>query len=207
MNHLDRRVHWENFYSTKPEQQVSWFQEKPAVSLDLIHATNVSRTAAIIDVGGGASRLVDALVGEGYRSVTVLDLSETALAISRARLGSKASEVEWITGDVMNWEPTTFFDVWHDRATFHFLTEAEERMAYVSTLAKALRVGGHAIISTFALDGPKRCSGLPVERYDATSLGNALGPAFRLIQTQRHEHLTPMGGTQRFQFSWFERAK
>jgi 2-polyprenyl-3-methyl-5-hydroxy-6-metoxy-1,4-benzoquinol methylase len=207
MDDSDRRAHWENVYSTKTEQQVSWFQEKPTVSLDLIGATNVSRAAAIIDVGGGASRLVDALVKEGYRSVTVLDVSEAALAISRARLGSRASEVEWIAADVTKWEPTTSFDVWHDRATFHFLTEAEERTAYVFTLAKALRVGGHAIIGTFALDGPERCSGLPVVRYDATFLGKTLGPAFRLIETRRQEHLTPMGGVQRFQFSRFERIE
>jgi 2-polyprenyl-3-methyl-5-hydroxy-6-metoxy-1,4-benzoquinol methylase len=206
MDDSDRRAHWDNVYK-KSEQQLSWFQEEPTASLDLIHATNVSRTAGIIDVGSGASRLVDALIEEGYRSITVLDVSETALAISRARLGSKASEVEWIAADITKWEATTSFDVWHDRAIFHFLTEAGERTAYVLTLAKALRIGGHAIIATFALDGPERCSGLPVVRYDAASLGRTLGPAFRLIETQRHQHLTPTGGVQRFQFSWFQRAE
>jgi 2-polyprenyl-3-methyl-5-hydroxy-6-metoxy-1,4-benzoquinol methylase len=203
----ERRSHWENVYKTKAENEVSWFQESPTVSLELIHATGVPKDAAIIDIGGGASRLVDALLQEGYGAVTVLDLSEQALASAKARLGQSASPVQWIAADVTAWEPTTTFDVWHDRAAFHFLTKPKDKSAYIARLLKALRVHGHLIIATFALDGPERCSGLPVERYDAASLGRILGQqSFEPVEARQHEHLTPAGRVQRFQFSRFRRT-
>jgi SAM-dependent methyltransferase len=201
----DRRTHWENVYTAKAENEVSWFQESPAVSLELIHATGMPKNAAIVDIGGGASRLVDALLQEGYRAVTVLDLSKHALAIATARLGDHASSVRWIVADVIAWEPAATFDVWHDRAAFHFLTEPKDRNAYIARVLKALRVNGQLIIGTFALDGPERCSGLPVQRYDAASLGDTLGRSFELLETRPHEHLTPAGRVQRFQFSRFRR--
>jgi SAM-dependent methyltransferase len=202
---LDRQAHWDNVYATKGEQDVSWFQASPTVSLDLIHATGVTPDARIIDIGGGASRLVDALLDQGFEAVTILDLSEKALATTKVRLGARAAKVRWLVADVTTWEPSETYDAWHDRAAFHFLTEPKDRIAYAERVSRAVRPGGHVIIGTFAPDGPERCSGLPVARHDAGSLGETLGRAFRLIETRRHDHHTPAGGTQRFQFSRFQR--
>jgi SAM-dependent methyltransferase len=146
------------------------------------------------------------LVDEGYEALTVLDLSESALAAARTRLGQAAAEVTWVVADVVGWKPLQHHDVWHDRATFHFLTDEADRAAYIACLREALRPGGYAVIATFALDGPERCSGLPVVRYDAARLGEALGDDFSLVETRRHDHHTPMGSTQRFQFSVFRRG-
>jgi SAM-dependent methyltransferase len=206
MTSPDRGEHWEGVYRTKGEREVSWFQERPSVSLELIRSAGATRLSSIVDIGGGASRLVDALVDGGYEAVTVLDLSESALAAARARLGPTAAEVTWIVADAVGWRPRQRYDVWHDRAAFHFLTDATDQAAYAACLREALRPGGHAIIATFALDGPERCSGLPVVRYDAASLGNVLGDVFSLIETKRHDHRTPTGNTQRFQFSVFRRS-
>jgi trans-aconitate methyltransferase len=162
--------------------------------------------SAVIDIGGGASRFVDALVEMGFQAVTVLDLSEAAIAVAKARLGSRTYQVKWVVADVTTWEPQQVYDLWHDRAAFHFLTEEHDRTAYVARLIRAVTPGGHVIIATFAPDGPERCSGLPVVRYDAESLGRALGDAFELVETRRHEHMTPWGSEQRFQFSVFRRA-
>jgi 2-polyprenyl-3-methyl-5-hydroxy-6-metoxy-1,4-benzoquinol methylase len=207
MGETARHTHWESVYQTKGEREVSWFEEIPVISLDLIHATGVSSKASIIDIGGGASRLVDALLEEGFAAVTVLDLSERALATAKARLGVRSASVKWIAADVTAWQPTETYDVWHDRATFHFLTDETDRIAYVERLARAVHPGGHVIIGTFALDGPERCSGLPVIRYDAASLGTALGPMFSLVESRNHAHQTPVGATQSFQFSRFRRLK
>ena len=205
MSTLERQAHWQNVYLTKGERDVSWFEENPAISLDLIRATGVGFDAPIIDIGGGASRLVDALVSEGFHSVTVLDLSEKALVTSRDRLGSYAQCVNWIVADVTTWQPTQIYALWHDRAAFHFLTEPSDREAYAERLRKAVRPGGHVIIGTFALDGPERCSGLLVIRHDAASIGAILGQSFKLIETRRHDHRTPSGSVQHFQFSRFQR--
>jgi trans-aconitate methyltransferase len=205
MNDLSRRNHWENVYATKGENQVSWFQEAPEPSLALIELAGAIRSSAIIDIGGGASRLVDCLVSQGYEDVTVLDLSAAALASARSRIGDEANRVTWIAADVTAWEPSRTYDVWHDRAAFHFLTDPKDQMAYVARLRRALRPGGHAIIGTFAPDGPERCSGLIVSRYDANSLAATLGSGFELIDTRRHEHATPWGAMQKFQFSTFRR--
>jgi SAM-dependent methyltransferase len=202
----DRSEHWEGVYRTKGEREVSWFQETPSVSLELIRSAGATLNSSIVDIGGGASRLVDALVDGGYEALTVLDLSESALAAAKARLGASAAQVTWIVADVVGWRPHQRYDIWHDRAAFHFLTDAADRAAYAACLREALRPGGHAIIATFALDGPERCSGLPVVRYDATSLGEVLSDAFCLVETRRHDHRTPMGSTQRFQFSLFRRG-
>jgi SAM-dependent methyltransferase len=199
----DRQAHWQHVYLTKAEDAVSWFQADPAISLELIAAAGANTTSAVIDVGGGASRLADSLVGRGYRNVTVLDLSEAALAMARARMGDKARIVDWIVADATTWSPAAKFDVWHDRAAFHFLTEDHDRAAYVARLKQALRHGGTAIIASFAPEGPEKCSGLPVQRYDPASLGRVLGPEFRLRETRDHEHNTPWGSVQRFQFSRF----
>jgi len=206
MREFNRQAHWQNVYEEKGENQVSWFQERPTISLELIEAVGAKADSTIIDIGGGASRLVDALTEEGYRDLTVLDLSESAISIAKMRLGQLAAMVKWIVADVTQWEPASRYDLWHDRAAFHFLTEASDRTAYIDRLTKALRLGGHAIIGTFALDGPERCSGLPVIRYDTAQLAALLTPAFTLVGMRRHEHKTPWGAIQQFQFGVFRRA-
>lgn len=205
MNDVSRRAHWQTVYSTKGENEVSWFQESPAPSLELIDLAQLTPQSAIVDIGGGASRLVDSLVARGYQNVTVLDLSESALAAARARLGDQAADVQWLVADVTDWEPPQTYDLWHDRAAFHFLTGDAARSAYMARLKRALKPTGHVIIGTFALNGPERCSGLPVTRHDAVSLAALLGPEFELIDTRPHQHVTPWGATQQFQFSTFRR--
>ena len=200
---FDLQSHWENVYRTKGERDVSWFEESPAISLDLIHAAGIKADASIIDIGGGASRLVDVLLDEGFEAITVLDLSNEALAQSKATLGARSAKVRWVVADVTTWEPSQSYDMWHDRATFHFLTDANDRAAYGERVLRAVRPGGHVIIGTFAFDGPERCSGLPVVRHDAASLGQMLGPSFELIESRNHVHQTPTGGAQLFQFSRF----
>ena len=206
MSDVGRKAHWENVYTTKGETEVSWYQESPAPSLELIALARLSADASIIDIGGGASRLVDALVDRNVRQITVLDLSAAALDAAKQRLGNKAANVRWEIADVTKWEPSQTYDLWHDRAAFHFLTDQADQSAYVDRLKKALKRGGCVIIGTFALDGPERCSGLPIVRYDAASLSGTLGSDFKLIDARRHDHATPWGAVQRFQFSTFRRA-
>jgi SAM-dependent methyltransferase len=205
MSDVSRKTHWERVYTTKGEREVSWFQENPAPSLELIGLAGLSTDASIIDIGGGASRLVDALTKRKIGKITVLDLSAVALDAARERLGEKGADVKWVVADVTTWEPSQTYDLWHDRAAFHFLTDASDRSAYVGNLKKAVRPGGHVIIGTFASDGPERCSGLPVMRYDAGDLGAILGTGFDLMDSRRHDHTTPWGAVQRFQFSTFRR--
>lgn len=206
MNGVSRNAHWENVYTTKGENEVSWFQEDPEPSLALIDLARLTTESAIVDIGGGASRLVDSLVARGFVNVTVLDLSESALGAAKARLGDRAKNVKWVVADVTTWEPPQTYHLWHDRAAFHFLTDDAARSAYVDRLKRALKPSGHVIIGTFALSGPERCSGLPVIRYDAASLAATLGPEFELIDTRPHQHVTPWGATQQFQFSTFRRV-
>ena len=206
MSSENRQAHWEDVYTRKSESEVSWFQENPAPSLELIGQVGATSSSAVIDIGGGASRLVDHLVGRDFEDITVLDLSEAALATAKARLGTRGANVHWIVADATVWEPSKTYDVWHDRAAFHFLTDAQDRAAYVARLERATKVGGHAIIATFALDGPERCSGLPVVRYDPATLGQTLGRTFQLVDTRRVTHATPWGSDQSFQFSVFRRC-
>lgn len=202
----DRSAHWENVYATKGEAEVSWFQDSPAISLEMIRAVSPDHDAAIIDIGGGASRLVDALLQGGYRDVAVLDLSANALDIVKRRIGQAASTIDWIVADATTWQPAKTYDVWHDRAAFHFLTDPPDRAAYVERLRSAVAPGGHVIIATFAPDGPEKCSGLPVQRHDSTSLAAELGPEFELVETRSETHHTPWHSTQAFQFSRFRRS-
>jgi len=206
MTTTDRKAHWENVYTTKGEAEVSWFQETPVPSLELLELVGAQPSSAIIDIGGGASRLVDCLLAQGFENITVLDLSATALASARARLGDKGGKVKWIAADATEWQPPENYDVWHDRAAFHFLTCEEEQNAYIQRLKQALRRGGHAIIGTFAPDGPEKCSGLPVARHNAESLSAILGADFVLVDSRRHEHATPWQAVQKFQFSTFRRV-
>lgn len=202
----DRTTHWQNVYATKGEAEVSWFQASPAISLEMIRAASPDRVAAIIDIGGGASRLVDALLQDGYRNVAVLDLSANALDAAKVRIGGAASTVDWIVADATTWRPAKTWDVWHDRAAFHFLTDPLDRAAYVERLRSAVAPGGHVIIATFAPDGPEKCSGLPVQRHDSASLSAELGPEFDLVETRSETHRTPWHSTQAFQFSRFRRG-
>jgi SAM-dependent methyltransferase len=203
----DHQTHWQNVYTTKNEDVVSWFQEKADISRDLIRATGVKTHAPIIDIGGGAARLVDTLLEEGFEAITVLDLSEMALAKSKVRLGAKAALVRWVVADITTWQPSQTYDVWHDRAALHFLTDPKDQAAYAERVSRAVGNGGHVIIGTFAPDGPERCSGLPVVRHDAATLGELLGHSFELIESRRHDHRTPAGAIQKFQFSRFRRIQ
>ncbi|PAY07522.1 SAM-dependent methyltransferase [Bradyrhizobium sp. UFLA03-84] len=205
MTASDRRSHWQTVYLSKGEQQVSWSQADPQPSLRLIESVAPRRDASIIDIGGGASRLVDALLASGFHDLTVLDLSEAALASARERIGATGEAVRWVADDATVWQPPRAFDIWHDRAAFHFLVEDNDRAAYLDRLHRGVRAGGHAVIGTFALDGPEKCSGLPVQRYDPATLGRAVGPAFELIAHEAHRHVTPWGATQSFQFSVLRR--
>jgi SAM-dependent methyltransferase len=200
------RAHWDNAYATKGEAGVSWFEDVPAVSLELIRQAGAGPASSIVDIGGGASRLADALLREGVGRITVLDISPAALDAAKARLGAAADDIEWIAADVTEWKPERRYDIWHDRAAFHFLTEAGARAAYVERLRTALKPGGHAVIATFALDGPERCSGLPVTRYDPAGLAEVLGLSFELVGQRRYVHTTPWGSPQSFQFSLFRRV-
>jgi len=196
---VQSKKHWENVYSTKATDEVSWFQEHATLSLKLIRDAGIPLMASIIDVGGGASTLVDDLLLNGYENITVLDLSGTALTKAKARLGSRASTVQWLEASVIETElPTLAYDVWHDRALFHFLTAAEERHAYVQTVLRAVKPGGLVIVATFAEDGPTKCSGLPVMRYGANELHAEFGDAFLLLGHKKESHYTPGGNEQRF---------
>jgi hypothetical protein len=202
---MNRQEHWNQVYQTKGTQDVSWYQRRPDLSLALITASGVSKDAGIIDVGGGASTLVDCLLDGGYTGLAVLDLAGVALANSRARLGDRAGAVEWFEADVTSFEPPHRFGLWHDRAVFHFLTAAEDRRGYVAALRRALIPGGAAVISTFALDGPPKCSGLDVLRHDEASIQSELGADFQLLEVRRETHITPWESEQRFIYFRFQR--
>lgn len=203
----DRQADWENVYTTKGETEVSWFQETPATSLDLLALVGAKPCDSVIDIGGGASRLVDGLLAQAFERLTVLDLSSAALATARQRLGAPGSHVTWIVADATTWEPQrNAYKIWHDRAAFHFLTDERDQRAYLQRLRTGLMIGGYAIIGTFALDGPETCSGLPVARHSSDSLSALLGAAFALVDSLRHEHATPWGSTQKFQFSIFRKV-
>jgi SAM-dependent methyltransferase len=205
MAETSRQAHWEEVYTSKGATDVSWFQDNPAPSLELIERARGGRDIRIIDIGGGASRLADGLLERGFRHLAVLDISAAALDLAALRLGRRASEVQWIVADVTEWHPSRRFDVWHDRAVFHFLIDPADRAAYVARLKEAVVPGGHAIIGTFAADGPDTCSGLPVRRYDAALLAGELGAEFTLVESRPHDHVTPWNSIQRFQFSVFQK--
>ena len=193
----DRRRHWEAVYGDKAPDQLSWFQDEPSVSLELIDGAGLPFDAALLDVGGGASRLVDALIARGYRDVTVLDVSATALATSRRRLGD-LSQASWLREDLLTWEAARSYELWHDRAVFHFLISPDDQRRYLEVLSTALAPGGTVILGTFAADGPETCSGLSVTRHDPAALTQILGTSFRLKATQRELHRTPSGTVQPF---------
>ncbi|KAA0875163.1 class I SAM-dependent methyltransferase [Nitrincola tapanii] len=206
MQEFDRRAHWENVYELKDAREVSWYQAEPVTSLELIARCGLDFSDPVIDVGAGASILVDHLLTQGYTSLSVLDISAAALAASRTRLGASAEAVNWIVSDVTAFSPEARFLLWHDRAVFHFLTEAIDRQRYVEVLKTALSVGGHLIIASFAVGGPEKCSGLPVVQYDAEKLKAELGEGFKLVEERSEEHLTPAQKVQKFTYFLFERV-
>lgn len=200
---MDAKTHWEKVYKTKEPESVSWYRAHLETSLALIERAARSPSASIIDIGAGESTLVDDLLARGYENITVFDISETALDVTKKRLGPLAQQSEWIVADVTQVElPPSAYDVWHDRAVFHFLTSIEQRAAYVRNVAKAVRAGGHVIVSTFGPEGPTKCSGLQVSRYDAASLHGEFGPRFRLVESSQELHRTPFGTTQQFLYCY-----
>ena len=203
---MSRQDHWDKVYAEKAPETVSWYQPRPAVSLELVAAAGIRPQDPVIDVGGGASKFIDCLLDAGFTAVTVLDLSAEALAHARSRLGARAARVQWIHGDVTRFDPPTRYALWHDRAVFHFLVDAADRAAYVNRLRSSLVPGGTVIIATFAPDGPEKCSGLPVMRHDEASLQRELGPEFELQEARRDTHLTPWRSEQRFLYARFRLA-
>ena len=193
------KAHWESVYGSKAPDAVSWYRAHLERSLQLIGKSCSDRSASIIDVGGGESTLVDDLLAKGYRNVTVLDISEKALDVSRARLGPRAVGATWIAADITKATlPAEAYDLWHDRAVFHFLTAAADRAAYVRQVAASVKTGGYVIVATFGPEGPEKCSGLDVVRYDAGSLHEQFGAGFRLLDSATEMHQTPLGTTQQF---------
>lgn len=203
---MDPKAHWESIYQTKDAQQVSWYQAQPHTSLALIRRAGLQPADSIVDVGGGASTLVDHLLAEGFSAVTVLDIAAAALDVARQRLGARGQAVTWREADITDAAlPPQAYALWHDRAVFHFLGRPEDRQRYMAQLQQALRPDGWVIMATFALDGPTRCSGLDVTRYSTADLQTELGPAFELIEERPEAHHTPSGGEQKFLFSLWRR--
>ena len=195
------KTHWEHVYQTKAVDQVSWYRPHLDTSLKLIEGASPERSSAIIDVGGGEATLVDDLIAHGYTDVTVLDISTTAIDVAKTRLGTAAASVHWLAGDItdVELEPARY-DLWHDRAVFHFLTNADDRAAYVRQVARSVKHGGHVIVAPCGPEGPEKCSGLDVVRYDAGSLHHEFGPKFRLLDSVTELHETPWGAPQQFMY-------
>jgi 2-polyprenyl-3-methyl-5-hydroxy-6-metoxy-1,4-benzoquinol methylase len=202
-----RKDHWSSVYQTKAPDGVSWHQPEPEPSLRVLDRFDADPGSAFIDVGGGASNLVDALLSRGWHDLTVLDLAAPALEAAKSRLGAEAAKVRWEVADITSWQPTRQYDVWHDRAVFHFLTTEEQREAYRRAMSAGVRPGGLVIMATFALDGPEKCSGLPVQRYDAESLAAELGDDFVLLDGWGEQHVTPWGAVQSFNWCAFHRIE
>lgn len=204
---MERQTHWEGIHKIKAPTQVSWYQEHAVQSLHMIQQTGIDAAGQIIDIGGGTSTLVDDLLENGCEHITVLDISATALQASRQRLGTRAAQVTWIEADITQVSlPFQSYDVWHDRATFHFLTQPEDRRRYVLAVQHAVKPGGHVIVATFALDGPAQCSGLDVVQYNPESLHNEFGSEFDLIDSTREAHVTPFGKEQRFIYCYCRKS-
>jgi len=201
-----RESHWENVYQTKEFHQVGWFQNHPTVSLDLIQQLNLSKDAKIIDVGGGDSYLVDHLLALDFKNIQVLDISAKAIEKAKIRLGENSVKVNWIVGDIIDYKMENGFDLWHDRAVFHFLLTKEEVQQYIENANNAVKSGGHLIIGTFSEKGPDKCSGLPITKYSLTQLESAFMPDFKVLKAFNTDHFTPTGQAQNYSFCCFERV-
>lgn len=202
-----RQAHWTRVYEEKPPSEVSWYQAQPKPSLRALDRFAVRPSCSLIDVGGGASNFVDALLMRGWEDITVLDIAAPALEAAKERVGPLAQKVCWAVADITDWQPSRQYDVWHDRAVFHFLTEPAQRAAYRRALLAGVGAGGLVIMATFALDGPARCSGLPVQRYNPASLARELGNGFSLVDDWREEHITPWGSSQAFNWCAFRQSE
>jgi len=203
ISEMDTQGHWEDIYGTKTPAEMSWFRPHLETSLALIERVASDRSASIIDVGGGESTLVDDLIGRGYCNVTVMDISPTAIEHTKKRLGLASQQVTWLVADITQaCLRAHSYDVWHDRAVFHFLKEPAQRLAYVRQVASAAKQGGHVIVGTFGPEGPDKCSGLDVMRYDADSLHAEFGSRFRLVESSKELHHTPFGTTQQFLYCY-----
>jgi len=203
---IDRKKHWDSVYQDKSSSDVSWYQEEPLLSLELIRGAQLSRDEPIIDVGGGASVLVDYLCKEGFTNLAVLDISKKALSCAKHRLGDLAQDIEWYESDITQFEAPHPFSLWHDRAVFHFLTDASDRKAYIKALKQALRPGGCLIIAAFAIGGPEKCSGLDIVQYDSEKIAEELGEEFNLIEMRNELHITPANHEQKFMYFSFTRT-
>ena len=201
-----KRVHWDEVYRLKGEQELSWHEDSPATSLALIREIKAP-LARVIDIGGGSSVLAGQLLADGVQLVAVLDISEIALERAKERIGESSSHIRWIVGDVTALKDIGQFDIWHDRAVFHFLTRLEDRKNYIALAKETLTIGGHLVISTFSLDGPEKCSGLPIQRYDAKALGVEFGENFTLLRELNEVHTTPWGNPQKFAYAVFRRVR
>lgn len=201
---MDRTQHWENVYQTKNSTEVSWYEPDPKQSLDLILQVAGESRGRVLDVGGGQAFLVDRLLDAGFAHVAVLDISKTAIEATKARLGDRASRVEWIVADITHCDSLGEFEVWHDRAVFHFITDADDRKHYVDVLKQSLPIGGHFIVGTFAKGGPEKCSGLPICQYDKDRMQAELGPGFELVECSEYLHTTPTGKPQQFFFGIYK---
>jgi trans-aconitate methyltransferase len=202
---MDPREHWRSVYQAKRPDEVSWYQPSPDASLTALDRIGATPSSSLVDVGAGASTLVDALIERGWSDLTLVDIAEPALEATRVRLGSRAGKARWEIADIRHWHPGQTFDVWHDRAAFHFLTDAGDRTLYKRALIERTHPGSHVIIATFALDGHDTCSGLSVRRYDASGLAAELGDRFALVDSWPETHATPLASDQRFQWSLFQR--
>ena len=202
---FNSKKNWENVYGQKKPVEVSWYQVEPTVSLKIIASTEIDYAAKIIDVGGGASVLVDKLLDQGFQNLTVLDISPKAIHYAQERLGRRAENVSWIEADVTEFEFSVQYDFWHDRAVFHFLTDAEDRTKYMRRLEEALKPGGHIVIAAFAIDGPPKCSGLDIERYSLEKMKNEFGDSFKLVNSVSEVHITPWNKEQKFIYCFFKK--
>jgi len=202
---FDRRSHWQNVYQDKSALDVSWYQKEPALSLELIRSTQAAIDDPIIDVGGGASVLVDYLFKEGFKKLAVLDISENALVSAKKRLGDSAESIEWFETDITQFISPHKFSVWHDRAVFHFLTDKSDRESYVNALRNSLKPGGHLIIAAFSIGGPVKCSGLEIVQYNSEKLILELGKEFELVEERNELHITPANKEQKFTYYFFTR--
>lgn len=204
---MNNKLHWEQIYQAKAPTQVSWYQEHSIQSLRFIANTGIDTKGQIIDVGGGPSALIGDLLENGYQYITVLDISATALEAAKRRLGARAQEVTWLEADILQVQlPQQHYDLWHDRAVFHFLTNAEDRRHYVNVVKEAVKPGGHIIVATFASDGPDHCSGLPVARYEPESMHHEFGDDFQLLNSAHEIHATPFGTQQKFVYCYCRKS-
>lgn len=204
--YMTQRNHWDKIFGEKIDHQKSWFQSYPAISIRFIEELNLAKDAPIIDVGGGDSLLVDALIEKGYTDITVLDISEVAIANAQRRLGNKVHLVTWVISDILDFQPVRNYACWHDRAVFHFVTDHQSIGHYTTLMKRALKDGGALVIGTFAEDGPEKCSNLPVQRYSQKALTNLLQPSFTKIRCVNQVHQTPFNTLQSFTFCSFKRA-